>query len=71
MIVAPLSANTMAKLANGLCDNLVVSRVVLTFTQFWRSYRLLQVYMLGMLPGVVGRLLACVCTVQELGWCWH
>lgn len=25
MLVAPLSANTLAKLANGLCDNLVVS----------------------------------------------
>lgn len=24
LLVAPLSANTLAKLANGLCDNLVV-----------------------------------------------
>ena len=27
MLVAPLSANTLAKLANGLCDNLVVRTV--------------------------------------------
>ena len=27
MLVAPLSANTLAKLANGLCDNLVVRAV--------------------------------------------
>jgi hypothetical protein len=26
MVVAPLSANTLAKLANGLCDNLLVSK---------------------------------------------
>ena len=25
MVVAPLDANTMAKIANGLCDNLLVS----------------------------------------------
>ena len=25
MVIAPLDANTMAKIANGLCDNLLVS----------------------------------------------
>lgn len=28
MVIAPLSANTLAKLANGLCDNLLVSRTL-------------------------------------------
>ena len=27
MVIAPLDANTMAKIANGLCDNLLVSAV--------------------------------------------
>ena len=25
MVIAPLDANTLAKMANGICDNLVVS----------------------------------------------
>jgi len=28
MVIAPLDANTMAKIANGLCDNLLVSAVI-------------------------------------------
>ena len=28
MIIAPLDANTLAKLANGLCDNLLVSKTL-------------------------------------------
>ena len=28
MVIAPLDANTMAKMANGLCDNLLASAVI-------------------------------------------
>lgn len=30
ILIAPLSANTLAKLANGICDNLVVRKTALT-----------------------------------------
>ena len=29
MLIAPMSANTMGKIANGLCDNLLVSERIL------------------------------------------
>lgn len=33
MVIAPLDANTMAKIANGLCDNLLVSAVIVKLGQ--------------------------------------
>ena len=35
MIIAPLDANTMAKLVNGICDNLLVS--LFFFAHQWQT----------------------------------
>jgi len=32
MVIAPLDANTLAKIANGICDNLLVSKSAIGFS---------------------------------------
>ena len=41
MVIAPLDANTLAKLANGICDNLLVS-IGYWLCMYWNNLKTVE-----------------------------
>jgi len=44
MVIAPLDANTLAKIANGICDNLLVSTLMTVKVLFQDSHFVITAY---------------------------
>ena len=42
LVIAPLSANTMAKMANGICDNLLVCNLLQYSIMCWSVFQVLR-----------------------------